>query len=57
MFHWGLKEEIGVFVKLLKPLKLSEAISVARVQETSVEGISRKSKFSSVPTKPLGNLF
>lgn len=41
MFHWGLKEEIGGFVRLLKPKKLSEAIAAARVQETTLEAINK----------------
>lgn len=43
-FVGGLKEEMGGFVSLLKPRKLTEAIATARVQEMIVEAISKRNK-------------
>lgn len=51
----GLRDEIGGFVSLLKPRKLTEAIAAARVQEMTVEAISKRNKPISAFHRPVGN--
>lgn len=54
-FVGGLKEEIGGFVGLLKPKKLTEAIAAARVQEMTVEAIYKRSKHTPQLHKTIAN--
>lgn len=51
-FLSGLKEEIRAAVQMFHPTTITQAIGLARLQEETIEAISRKSR---LPLKPSGN--